>query len=480
MTEKWNGKLFSGGWVEGRGGTLDVVEPATGAKLGAVGRASAADVRAAATLAREAQEHWAVHPLAERAPIFRRAAAWLEDHGDDVRQWLVRETGSVPAKAAVEIKGTVGELHQAAAMVLEPRGLILPSETGVTSLARRVPHGVVGVIAPFNFPMILSMRAVAPALAAGNSVVLKPDPRTPVCGGFLLALAFEEAGLPPGLLHVLPGGADAGEALVGDPDVAMISFTGSTAAGRRVAEAAGRQLKKVSLELGGKNALIVLDDADLDLAVSNTAWGAFLHQGQICMATGRVLVPERLAKAFVEKLAESAERLPVGDPFRDEVALGPLIDRAQADRVDGIVRDSVAAGARLRAGGGSDGLFFRPTVLDQVAPGMRAFDEEVFGPVAPVTIYSDEDEAVRLANLGDYGLSAGIITGSSARGMEVAARLRTGIVHINDQTVADEPCAPFGGTGGSGGGRHGGAAKWEEFTHWQWLTMKQAPPLYPF
>ena len=480
MTEKWNGKLFSGGWAEGRGGTLDVVEPATGAKLGAVGRASAADVRAAAALAREAQESWAVHPLRERAPIFRRAAAWLEEHGDHVREWIVRETGSVPAKAAVELEGTIGELHQAAAMVLEPRGLILPSEAGVTSLARRVPHGVVGVISPFNFPMILAMRAVAPALAAGNSVVLKPDPRTPVSGGLLLALAFEEAGLPSGLLHVLPGGADAGEALVADPGVAMISFTGSTAAGRRVAESAGRQLKKVSLELGGKNALIILDDADLDLAVSNTAWGAFLHQGQICMATGRVLVPERLAKPFVEKLAQSAERLPVGDPFRAEVALGPMIDRGQAERVEAIVRDSVAAGAGLRAGGTGEGLFFRPTVLDEIGPGMRAFDEEIFGPVAPVTVYSDEDEAVRLANLGDYGLSAGIITGSSARGMEVAARLRTGIVHINDQTVADEPCAPFGGTGGSGGGRHGGAANWEEFTHWQWLTIKQAPPLYPF
>ena len=479
--DQWNRRLFSDGWVEPQGGTITVKEPATGIALAEVGNASPADIRKAAAQAKVAQQDWAKHPLAARAHIFRKAAQFLENNADEVKEWIVRETGSVPAKATVELKITIGELYEAAAMVTQPRGLILPSEHDVTSLARRLPHGVVGVISPFNFPMILSIRAVAPALAVGNAVILKPDPQTPVAGGLIIARAFEEAGLPSGVLHVLPGGADAGQALVTDPDVAMISFTGSTAVGRQIGGVAGQHLKKVSLELGGKNSLIILDDADLDLAVSNTAWGAFLHQGQICMATGRVLVPSKLASAFIEKLTETANRLPVGDPFREQVALGPLISQRQVDRVLGIVSDSVSAGAKLRAGGTAEGVFVRPTVLDEVGPGMRAFEEEIFGPVASVTVYETEDEAIRLANATDYGLSAGIITGSSGRGLEIASQLKVGLAHINDQTVADEPFAPFGGTGASGNGSsHGGPANWDEFTHWQWLTMKQSAPRYPF
>jgi benzaldehyde dehydrogenase (NAD) len=477
----WDRRLFSGGWVEAQGGTIEILEPATGNVLGEVGNASPADVRHAAARASAAQKEWAAHPLAARAPIFRKAAQFIESNAEAIKEWIVRETGAVPAKAAVELKVTIGELHEAAAMVTQPRGLILPSEHNVTSLARRLPHGVVGVISPFNFPMILSSRALAPALAVGNAVVLKPDPRTPVTGGLILARAFEDAGLPPGLLHVLPGGAEAGQALVTDPDVAMISFTGSTGVGRRIGALAGEHLKKASLELGGKNSLIILDDADLDLAVSNTAWGAFLHQGQICMATGRVLAPEKLASAFIGKLVETANRLPVGDPFREQVALGPLIDNRQVERALGIVRDSVDAGAKLRAGGNAEGPFFRPTVLEEVGPGMPAFEQEIFAPVAPITVYRDEEDAIRLANMTDYGLSAGIITGSSARGLELAEQLKVGLVHVNDQTVADEPYAPFGGTGTSGNGAaHGGPANWDQFTHWQWLTMKHAAPRYPF
>jgi benzaldehyde dehydrogenase (NAD) len=479
--ERWSGKLFSAGWTAGQGETAPVREAATGDELSRAALAVPADIRRAAGQAATAQQDWARFPLAARAPVFRRAARFLEDNADAVKEWIVRETGSVPAKAAVELKVTLGELYEAAAMVTQPRGLVLPSEHDVTSLARRVPQGVVGVISPFNFPMILSARAVAPALATGNAVLLKPDPRTPVSGGFILARAFEEAGLPPGLLHVLPGGAEAGEALVTDQQVAMVSFTGSSAVGRRIGALAGERLKKVALELGGKNSLIILDDADLDLAVSNTAWGAFLHQGQICMATGRVLVPEKLAGEFLAKLVETAERLPVGDPFRQQVALGPLISRNQVDRALSLVEESVGAGARLRAGGTADGPFFRPTVLDEVGPGMPAFEQEIFAPVAPVTVYRDDADAIRLANMTDYGLSAGIITGSSARGLELAAELKVGLCHINDQTVADEPYAPFGGTGASGNGSaHGGPANWETFTHWQWLTMRGKPNRYPF
>lgn len=304
--DRWTGAIFSDGWSRAAGGTVAVDEPATGGVLLEAGRASPADVAAAAARAREAQPAWAAHPLAERAAIFRRAAAFLETHREAITEWIVRETGSIAPKAGVEIKVAIGELYEAAAMVTQPRGLVLPSDPGVTSLARRVPHGVVGVISPFNFPLILSVRALAPALATGNAVVLKPDLQTPVTGGFILARAFEEAQLPAGVLHVLPGGADAGEALVTDPRVAMISFTGSTAVGRRVGALASEHLKKVSLELGGKNTLIVLEDADVDLAVSNAAWGSFLHQGQICMATGRHLVHRSIAQRFIEQLAAKA------------------------------------------------------------------------------------------------------------------------------------------------------------------------------
>jgi benzaldehyde dehydrogenase (NAD) len=359
--------------------------------------------------------------------------------------------------------------------------LLLPSDGGRISLARRVPHGVVGIISPFNFPLILSIRAVAPALAAGNTVVLKPDPQTPVAGGYLIARIFEEAGLPMDCLQVLPGGADVGQAMCADPSIAMISFTGSTAAGSGVGELAGKHLKKVTLELGGKNRLIILDDADVELAASCAAWGSYLHQGQICMTTGLILAHEKIVARLTELMVAKATHLPVGDPASQQVALGPLISERQRDRVHGIVQDSVKQGAHLAAGGTYDRLFYKPTVLTGVKPGMRAFEEEVFGPVASIVSYSSEDEAVELANRTTYGLSLGVISASVGRAMALANRIPTGLLHINDQTVADEPHVPFGGRGASGnGGRHGGPANWEEFTQWQWVTIKDTAPRYPF
>jgi benzaldehyde dehydrogenase (NAD) len=358
---------------------------------------------------------------------------------------------------------------------------MLPSGPKRMSFARRVPHGVVGVISPFNAPLILSARAVAPALALGNAVVLKPDPNTPVTGGFMLARLFEAAGLPAGLLHVLPGDASVGEALISDPNVAMISFTGSTAAGKRVGELASRHLKKVTLELGGKNSTIVLDDADLDVAASSVAWGAYLHQGQICMATGTVLAQRKIARELTEKLVDKAKKLPVGDPNKEQVALGPIISGRQVERIDGIVKDAVAKGAVLRAGGSYDNLFYKPTVLENVRPDMRVYSEEVFGPVVSVVPFDSDEEAVALNNATEYGLSVGVITQSMERAMNFTSKLKTGIIHINDQTVADEPWVPFGGRGSSGnGGRHGGAANWEEFTQWQWVTIQDKATPYPF
>lgn len=476
----WDGKIQLGGWT-GAAATYDVTDKASGEKLGTIGMASPEDVSRASELARKAQQNWFAQPLEARAGAFRKAVGLLEQQADELAEWIMRETGATRGKANVELKRSTDILNESASMVTEPQGLVLPSDSGRMSLCRRLPHGVVGVIAPFNFPLILAIRAVAPALAAGNAVVLKPDPQTAVSGGVLIQRLFEEAGLPSGLLSLLPGGADVGEALCTDPNIAMIAFTGSTGAGRRVGELAGRHLKKVSLELGGKNSLIVLEDADLDLAASAAAFGAWNHQGQVCMTTGRVLVHERIAPQLAERLAEKAKALRVGDPMSGQVALGPVINQAQLQRIDSIVRQSVDAGAQLLAGGSYEKLFYKPAVLAGVKPGMRAFDEEIFGPVAAITTFSSDEEAVELASRTEYGLTAGIISRDVSRALALGSRLNVGVLHINDQTVVQGSQTPFGGRGASGnGGSIGGPANWEEFTQWQWVTIKSEPPRYPF
>ena len=359
----WRGRLFGAQWRPAIGGSLDVLEPATGAVITRVGNATAEDVRQAAAEARAAQPGWAATPYDQRAAILRKVAGLMEENQPELVYWIMRETGGIEAKAAFEVQMVTSILHRSAAMCTEPQGLVLPSDGGRISLARRVPRGVIGIISPFNFPLILSSRAVAPALATGNAVVLKPDPRTALTGGFIIARLFEEAGLPKGVLQVLPGGAEAGEAICIDPDIAMVSFTGSSAVGRRIGELAGKHLKRVQLELGGKNAVIVLDDADLDAVASAIAFGAWFHQGQICMTTGLVIAHEKIVDALTEKLVAKAKHLPVGDPTSGQVALGPVISRSQVDRIHGIVKDTVAAGAKLSAGGTFDGPFYRPTVL---------------------------------------------------------------------------------------------------------------------
>ena len=477
----WRGKVYSGGWVDGGGGDAPVTEPATGAELGRTGIATPADVARAAQLAAAAQPAWAATPHTERSALLRRAAdLWLANAAD-IEWWGIRESGKIPPAMGFETHVATQEIYEAATLPSRAYGELLPSEQPRLSFAERVPVGVVGVIAPFNFPQILAIRSVAPALALGNAVVLKPDPRTAVCGGVVLARVFEEAGLPEGLLHVLPGGADTGEALITDPLVRVISFTGSTSVGRQVGALAGQHLKRVHLELGGNSALIVLDDADLDAAAAAGAWGSFLHQGQICMTTGRHLVQDSVYDDYVAALAGKASHLPVGDPASGQVALGPIIDERQRDKIHGLVTSSVDAGARLAAGGTYDGLFYQPTVLAEVAPAMPAYASEVFGPVAPVIRFSTADEAAKLAADTEYGLSLGILTRDALRGLDLARKIPTGIVHINDQTVDDAPNTPFGGIGASGtGARFGGTANLDAFTDTRWVTMRSEIAPYPF
>lgn len=477
----WKGKAFSSGWREVSGGTAPVVEPATGNHLATIGIAAPSDIATAAAAAAAAQPAWAATPYTQRAAILRKAGdIWLA-HAAESEDWDVRESGKIPPAAQFETHVATEEVFEAATLPGRPYGDLLPSEQPHLSFVERVPVGVVGVISPFNFPQILGIRSVAPALALGNAVILKPDPRTAVCGGVVLARVFEEAGLPEGLLHVLPGGADVGEAMVTDPLISVISFTGSTAAGRKVGALAGQHLKRVHLELGGNSALIVLDDADLDKAAAAGAWGSFLHQGQICMTTGRHIVADAVYDGYVERLAEKAGHLPVGDPASGQVALGPIIDARQRDKVHELVTGSVEAGARLAAGGTYEGLFYSATVLAEVAPSMPAYANEVFGPVAPVIRFSDFDEVAKLAADSEYGLSLGILTRDVMKGLELARRIPTGIVHINDQTVDDSPNTPFGGVRASGtGARFGGASNVEAFTDTRWVTIRGDIAPYPF
>jgi benzaldehyde dehydrogenase (NAD) len=376
----------------------------------------------------------------------------------------------------------VSELRESAAAASAPYGEVLRSAKPRLSLTRYVPVGLVGVISPFNFPAILSMRSVAPALALGNVVVLKPDPRTAVAGGMALAQLFADAGLPDGLLHVLPGGRDLGERLVAHPDVPCVSFTGSTAVGRAIAAVAAPMFKKLHLELGGNNALLVLPDADLEAAASAGAWGSFLHQGQICMTTGRHLVPRAMADDYAVMLAAKADALAVGDPWDEDVALGPLVDEGQRDRVDAMVTEAVADGARLATGGTYDGLLYRPTVLADVRADQRIAREEIFGPVAPIVAYDTVDEAISIVNDDAYGLSVGLLTGNAMRAFELSHRLTVGMVHVNDQTVDDEAVIPFGGTKASGSGGHFGGARanLDTFGHLQWVTVQSEIAAYPF
>lgn len=479
----WQGKIFKAGqWQLAHGGEFDVIEPATGQRLATMGSADAVDVTEAAEAAAEAQRSWAALPFTQRAAVMRRAGDLWQEHADEISSWNVREVGAVRGMAGFALHVAAEECYEAAALTGQPNGSLLPSEQPRLSMSQRVPVGVVGVISPFNVPIILGIRSVAPALALGNAVILKPDPRTAVTGGVVLARIFQEAGLPDGVLEMLPGGREAGEALVVDPLVPVISFTGSTPVGRRIGALAGEHLKRAHLELGGNSALLVLEDADVEQAVNLAAWGSFFHQGQICMTTGRHLVASRIYDDFVDALSAKAKALPVGDPARENVALGPVIDAGQRDKIHGLVTASQVQGARLAAGGTYEDLFYRPTVLADSPIDAPAFAEEVFGPVAPVTKVDSVEDAVSLARMSEYGLSLGIVTQDVMRGYELARQIPTGIVHINDQTVNDEAVAPFGGVHASGtGSRFGGAAaNIEAFTETRWITMRGTPPTYPF
>lgn len=481
-TALWSGKIHSNGWQAGGLGSADVTDKATGETFGQIGVASAADVASAAALARTAQREWAQVPGPLRGDVLREVSRLILLNADEIAEQLIRETGSIHAKAQWEVHVVARELLEAAALGSAPYGMMTAAtETGVTSVARRIPVGVIGIITPWNSPFILGARAIGPALVMGNAVLLKPDVQAAVVGGVVFARLLEQAGLPIGLFHVLPGGADTGAALVSEPLVDMISFTGSTKVGRQIGAIAGGQLKRVSLELGGNNPYIVTEDADIDAAASAGAWGSLFHQGQICLTAGRHLVHEKIAEAYIAALVAKARALVVGNPRDPSVQIGPIISERQAANVERIVTATLAQGGELRSGGKRDGLFFEPTVITGVKPGMAAFDEEIFGPVAPITIFRDDAEAIALANQTEYGLVAAVVCRDLARAQRIADGLHAGVVHINDQTVLHSVYGPIGGVGSSGNGfTHSTLTNADQFTEWQWVTTRVTVPVYPF
>lgn len=480
MKDVWNRKLFNGTWKPTES-SYPVIEVATGQPLGEIGYASTKNVVIAAQEAKAAQKKWWALSYQERQAVFEKAALLLTENQAEVIEWLVKESGSLPLKAGFEVSITLQVLKSCIGLPAADQGNLLPTQTNKLSIARRIPLGVVGVISPFNFPLYLALRAVAPALALGNAVVLKPDERTAVCSGYVIARLFELAGLPEGLLHVLPGGSEVGEALTLDKNISSIQFTGSTDVGRIVGANAAKTLKKVSLELGGKNSLIILDDADIELAAENIAWGAFLHSGQICMTSGKILIHESIYDKVKQRVIEKVEKFVVGNPCESNVTIGPLIDTKQAQRVESLVDNAIKHGAKLEIGGQANGVFFEPTVLSDITVDNPIFSQEIFGPVAVLIPFSSDDQAVELANNGNYGLSAGIITSNVGRGMHIGQQLDVGLLHINDQTVNDDTVNPFGGFGTSGNGtRIGGPANADEFTQWQWMTVQAQAPHYPF
>jgi acyl-CoA reductase-like NAD-dependent aldehyde dehydrogenase len=476
--------FIGGEWVDAEAGdTFDDVDPFSGDVVARVAAGGRDDAKRAVESAAEAFQEWSQTPPGQRQGIFLKAADVLEGRRDEVVSWLARETGCTFGFGMFQMGFVPGLFRQAAALPYAPIGQVIPSDHGEFSMGLRRPAGVVGAIAPWNAALILSARSISAPLALGNTVVLKPSELSPYVGGLLWGEIFTEAGLPPGVLNIVthaPGDAgEIGDEFVENPAVRRINFTGSTATGRKLAEAAGRNLKRVVLELGGYNPLIVLRDADLGYAVDAAAFGAFLHQGQICMSARRIVVERPIADEFVQRLAEKTSGLKAGDPKEPDTIIGPLINESALETVSDRVKDAVSKGAKVLAGGEAEGPVYRATLLADVSEDADFAKVETFGPIAAIEVVDSEDEAVARANATSYGLASGIITSDADKGLALAQRIQAGIVHINDQPVGDEPQMPFGGVKDSGWGRFGGTAAIDEFTELHWITVG-APHPFPF
>ncbi|MDT0649696.1 aldehyde dehydrogenase family protein [Autumnicola edwardsiae] len=473
-----NQQFIGGTWRDGNDdSTIQNINPYDNSEINKITGANAEDVDDAHAAAKKAAEEWGKTLPQERAEIIQKAVQILTQRKEEIVEWLIKEAGSTRIKAEREILITLGIMKEAASFPTRMHGFIFDSITpGKESRAYRKPLGVIGIISPWNFPLNLSMRSIAPALATGNAIVLKPSSDTPVTGAILPAKIFEEAGLPKGVFNVVIGkGSSIGDHFVSHPDSKLISFTGSTPVGRNIGKLAGEAVKKTSLELGGNNVFVVLDDAHIENAVDAAVFGKFMHQGQICMSINRIIVDEKVADEFVEKFVEKTKQLKFGDPSDKETTVGPLIDHDQVERILKDINDSTSDGAILRIGGKAKDNVLEPTILDNVRDEMPIADNEIFGPVAPIIRVSSEEEALKIANSKEHGLSGAVFTQNVERGVAFARKVETGMIHVNDQTVNDEPNAPFGGEKGSGIGRFNGDFVLEEFTTLQWVTVQHKP-----
>ncbi|MBE7728292.1 aldehyde dehydrogenase family protein [Komagataeibacter sp. FXV3] len=473
---------IDGAWVHGTGQPLaDDFNPADRSLFARVEQAGPAEVERALDAAARAARTWGATLAGARECLLLRVRDVIHRRRDEIRDALIAECGSVFSKALWEIDYVIDLLQSAVGDVRHAFGETMPmTQAGQVSMSVRRPLGVIVGIAPFNSPFLLSMKKVVMALAAGNTFILKPSEETPV-SGLLIADIFAEAGLPPGVLNVVVGDRVAvGEALVRDPRVRKITFTGSTCTGKHLAMEAARNLKRFTLEMGGKSPLIVLKDADPDYAVDAAAFGIFLHQGQVCMASSRVIVEAPLYDAFCEKFVAKARTIRTGDPRDPATVIGPLIRPAQCDFIDGHIVDARAHGATVMLGGTHDGPYYAPTILTGVTPAMRIYHEESFGPIVSIFRAQDAEDALRLANDTSYGLSAAVITNDLQKAFDLSLRLESGMVHVNDCTISDEPHVPFGGVKNSGFGREGGRYSMEEMTEVKWITIQLGKNSFPF
>ncbi|OED37205.1 aldehyde dehydrogenase [Chromatiales bacterium (ex Bugula neritina AB1)] len=427
---------------------------------------------------------WAALAYTERAHFMIAMADEIKRRHTDIVDALQAEAGGWFGKGLFEAGYVPEVFHAAAASNYAPIGEVMPSEYHKLSIAMRRPIGVVTVISPWNFPALLTSRGLAFPMAAGNTVVLKPSEETPFTGGVLFAEIAEAVGLPAGVLNVVTCSRDnvqsVGNELIENPLVKGISFTGSTAVGRQIAAKAGAHLKKACIELGGKDALIICDDADTERALGAANFGSFMHQGQVCMSVEKVLVQDTIYEKFLPAFVKRAAALQVGDPTAEKSnVIGPLINDKQVAQVKAQLDDAIAKGARVEVGGNIHGRFVEPTILTGVTTDMLIYQNETFGPVVPVIPFTTDEHAIAIANDTEYGLSSGVITRNEQRGFAIAAALETGMCHINCSSINDEPHIPFGGSKASGVGRHGGRWSTETFTETRWITMDRGGRPYP-
>lgn len=476
---------LAGQWRSGSSQTqLPVLNPYTGEELLKLNLATKDDMEQAFVAARDAQVGWAAMGPAARAAVLLKAVEIFDQRREEIIDWLIKESGSTRIKAQIEWGAARGITLEAASFPSRVQGCILPNDIpGKESRVYRKPIGVVGVISPWNFPLHLSQRSVAPALALGNAVVIKPASDTPVTGGLLLAHIFAEAGLPAGVLSVVVGsGAEIGDAFVAHPIPGFISFTGSTQVGLNIGRIAcgSQHLKHVALELGGNSPFVVLADADVEQAVNAAVVGKFLHQGQICMAINRIIVEQPLLEEFTRRYVERVSALKYGDPSFADTVVGPVINPKQLAGLLHKIETAKQEGATVLVGGEPQGNVLPPHVFGNVTADMEIAREEIFGPLVGIQSAKDEKHALELANQSEYGLSSAVFTGSLERGVRFAQGIHAGMTHINDMPVNDAPNAAFGGEKGSGLGRFNGEWAIQEFTRDHWITVQHTPRQYPF